>query len=137
MSKKNNKSVENSYNLAIIIRVSLYHKNFHNFGHNLTTWRILRATTSVVAKSYKIQKITHLTHFDQINTHINGYKIVHKCTSATVTVYICTIIVALLYIILIISNFTPFFSLFSIYKTNASALLHHLLLPLIHTLPQT
>ena len=137
MSKKNNKSVENSYNLAIIIRVSLYHKNFHNFAHNLTTWRLLRATTLVVAKSCKIQKVTHLTHFDQINTHINGCKIVHKCTSATVTVHICTVIVALLYIILIISNFTPFFSLFSIYKTNASALLHHLLLPLIHTLPQT
>ena len=62
----------------------------------------------------------------------------HKCTSVTVTVHICMVIVAFLYIILIISNFTPFFfSLFSICKTNTSSVPHHLLLPLIHTLPQT
>ena len=62
----------------------------------------------------------------------------HKCTSVTVTVHICMVTVAFLYIILIISNFTPFFfSLFSICKTNTSSVPHHLLLPLIHTLPQT
>ena len=33
----------------------------------------------------------------------------HKCTIATVIVHIYTITVALLYIILIISNFAPFF----------------------------
>ena len=35
-------------------------------------------------------------------THINGCKIVHKYTSAIVTVHICIVIVALLYIILIL-----------------------------------
>ena len=37
----------------------------------------------------------------------------HKCTRATITVHICTVIVALLYIILIISNFAHFFPLSS------------------------
>ena len=46
-----------------------------------------RATTSVVAKSCKIQKVVHLAHFDQKNTHISGCKIVHKCTSAIVTMH--------------------------------------------------
>ena len=42
------------------------------------------------AKSCKIQKTLHFTHFDQKNTHISGCKIVHKYTIATVTVHICT-----------------------------------------------
>ena len=45
-------------------------------------------TTSVVAKSCKIQKVVHFTHFDQKNTYTNGCKIMHKCRSATLTVYI-------------------------------------------------
>ena len=58
----------------------------------------------------------------------------HKCTSATITVHICTVTVALLYIILIISNFAHFsVSLFHL----QNQCFHHLLLPLIHTLPQT
>ena len=40
-------------------------------------------------------------HFDQQKTHISGFKIVHKCTSTTVTVHICTVIVARAYKILI------------------------------------
>ena len=49
---------------------------------------LLRVTTSVVAKSCKIQKVVHFTHFDQKNTYTNGCKIMHKCRSATLTVYI-------------------------------------------------
>ena len=41
---------------------------------------VLRASTSVDAKSSKIQKSLHFTHFDQKNTHISGCKIVHKST---------------------------------------------------------
>ena len=62
----------------------------------------IRATTSVIKKSYKIQKIAYFTYFDQKNTHISGCKIVHKCISATITVYICTVTVTLLYIILVL-----------------------------------
>ena len=58
----------------------------------------------------------------------------HKCTNATVTVHICTVTVALLYIILIISNLL-LFSLSLLHLQNHRP--HHLLLPLIHTLPQT
>ena len=44
-----------------------------------------RASVSVDAKSCKIQK----------TLHFSGCKIVHKCTTATVTVHICTVTVAL------------------------------------------
>ena len=54
-----------------------------------------RASASVDAKSCKIQKTLHFTHFDQKNTHISWCKIVHKCTTATVTVHICTVTVTL------------------------------------------
>ena len=64
----------------------------------------LRAFTSVDAKSFKIQKSLHFTHFGQKNTHINGCKIVHKCTIATVIVHICMVTVALAFNILIISS---------------------------------
>ena len=81
---------------------------------------------------YKKQLILHI--LTKKNTHIGGYKIVHKCTRATVTVHICTVTVALLYIILIISNLL-LFSLSLLHLQNHRP--HHLLLPLIHTLPQT
>ena len=58
----------------------------------------------------------------------------HKCTSATITVHICTVTIALLYIILIISNLLLFF-LSLLHLQNQRP--HHLLLPLIHTLPKT
>ena len=59
-------------------------------------------TTSTLVKSCKIQKVTYFTHFDQKNTCISGYKIMHKYTSATVTVHICIVTVTLLYIILVV-----------------------------------
>ena len=49
----------------------------------------LRASTSVDAKFCMIEKTPHFTHFDLKNTYISGCKIVHLCTSATVTVHIC------------------------------------------------
>ena len=59
-------------------------------------------TTSTLVKSCKIQKVTYFTHFDQKNTRISGYKIMHKYTSATVTVHICIVTVTFLYIILVV-----------------------------------
>ena len=41
-----------------------------------------------------MKKLTDFTHSEQKNIHINGCKIVHKCTIATVPVHICTAIVA-------------------------------------------
>ena len=82
--------------------------------------------------------MVNFTHFNKKNTHINACKIVHIYKNAIVTMHICTITVALHTNILLISHFAHFFfSLFSICKINASSLPHHLLLPLIHTLPQT
>ena len=52
-------------------------------------------------KSCKIQKVVHFTHFKQKNSYISGCKIVHKCTSATVTVHICTVTVACAFNILV------------------------------------
>ena len=56
-------------------------------------------STSVDAKSCKMQKTFHFTHFDQKNTHITGCKIVYKCTIATV--HICTVTVAFAFNILL------------------------------------
>ena len=53
------------------------------------------------------KNISDFTHFDKKkkkkNIHISDYKIVHKCTIATVTVHICMVSVALHIIILLIS----------------------------------
>ena len=91
---------------------------------HLNKWTWLRATTSMVAKSYKIQKVVHFTHYDQKNTHINGCKIVHKCKSATVTVHIYTVIVALhlifYYFFLSTSPHSLFFSLVHLTLTSLS-----------------
>ena len=84
------------------------------------------ALALVCITSCKIEKVTDFAHFEQKNTHISGCKIVHKCTRATITVHICTIIVALAFNILIISNLL----LFSIYSPSAKlmhSLPHHLL----------
>ena len=62
----------------------------------------VRASTLVDAKFCIIQKLHRFAHFNQKNTHISGDKIVHKCTIATVTVHICTVIVALAFNILMI-----------------------------------
>ena len=61
----------------------------------------LWATPSAHAKSCKIQKVVHFTYFEQKHTHISGCKIVYKCTSVTVTVYICTVTVARAFNILV------------------------------------
>ena len=63
--------------------------------------RLIRATTLVDAKSCKIQKALHFTHFDQKNTYISECKIVHKCTSTTVTVHIYMVTIALAFNILV------------------------------------
>ena len=76
---------------------------------------MLRATTLADAKLCKIEKCAHFTHFEQKNTHISRCKIVHLCTIATVTVHICTVIVACAFVIILI--FVPtFFSLFSLHS---------------------
>ena len=75
-------------------------------------------------KCCKIQKAFHFTHFDQKNTHISGCKIVHKCTSAIVTIYICTVTIALAFNILVFflslivsgCSHSPFFSFDQIIK---------------------
>ena len=68
---------------------------------------MIRASISIEAKSCKIEKknTSFNTFWPQKNTHISGCKIVHKCTSATVTVHICTVIVTLAF------NILHFFSL--------------------------
>ena len=65
----------------------------------------LRASTSVDAKFCMIEKTPHFTHFDLKNTYISGCKIVHLCTSATVTVHICMATVPCVF------NILHFFSL--------------------------
>ena len=60
----------------------------------------LRAITSNCVNFCKIEKGSLFTHFGSKNTHISGCKIIHLCTIATVTVHICTVTVALLFIIL-------------------------------------
>ena len=86
-------------------------------------WHSIRASTSVDAKSYKMQKILHFTHFDQNNTHISGCKIVHKCIIVTVTVHIYTVIVALTFNILVI------------FSLSLSLVAHsHLTLPFSHSI---
>ena len=79
----------------------------------------------MVAKSCKIKKVVHFTYFDKKNTHISGYKIVHKCTSATITVHIWTVIVALTFNILLSFSLSPsphclFFSLVLLTLTSLS-----------------
>jgi len=73
-------------------------------------------------------------HFDPKNTHISGFKNVHKCTITTVIVHICTVTVALAFIILVIfslslslllslSPHSPFF-LFDQHQTTAARRTH-------------
>ena len=80
-------------------------KIFVNYFSHPSPYLNVRASTSVDAKSYKIEKIKPLIlHIlTQKNTHINGCKIVHKCPSATITVHICTVTIILAF------NILPFF----------------------------
>ena len=67
-------------------------------NHGNLNLKLLRATTSEVAKLCKVQKVVNFTHFNKKkkkNTHISACKIVHIYKSVTVTMYICTVIVAL------------------------------------------
>ena len=63
---------------------------------------IARATASAHAKSCKIQKVVHFTHFEQKKTYISGCKIVHKCTSAAINMHICTVTIACAFNILVV-----------------------------------
>ena len=66
----------------------------------------LRASTSVGGYSSIIQKLLHFTHFSQKTPTSMGVKlckVVHKYTNATVTVHICTVTIARVLTILIIS----------------------------------
>ena len=69
----------------------------------------------------KMEKLTTFTQFEQKITHISGCKLVYKCTIATVTVHICTVTVACVFIILLISVRT-FFFLSSPCATNSVSL---------------
>ena len=82
---------------------------------------VFRASTSVDAKSCKMQKTLHFTHFNQKNTHISGCKIMHKCTIATVIVHICMVIVAFAFNILVI--FSLSLSLVALTLTSLSLFL--------------
>ena len=64
----------------------------------------LRASTSIGRYSSIIQKLLHFTHFEQKNTHNSGCKVVHNYTNATVIVHICTVTIAHVFTILIISS---------------------------------
>ena len=80
-------------------------KIFVNYFSHLSPYLNVRASASVDVKSCKIEKKnpSFYTFWQQKkNTHISGYKTVYKCTSATVTVHICTVTVALAFYILLI-----------------------------------
>ena len=82
---------------------------------------VFRASTLVDAKSCKMQKTLHFTHFNQKNTHISGCKIVHKCIIATVTAHICMVTVAFAFNILVI--FSLSLSLVALTLTSLSLFL--------------
>ena len=65
-----------------------------------------------------MEKVANFTQFEQKNTHTSLCIIVHLCTIATVTMHICTVTVACVFIILLISIHT-FFSLSSPCTTNS------------------
>ena len=92
--------------------------------------RLLRAFTSVDAKSCIIEKDTTFTHFASKLLHISASKLVYIFSLATVTAYIYTVIVACLFIILLISVRTNF-SLSSPCTTTSTP--HLLFLGCTHT----
>ena len=83
-------------------------------------------------------KNSFILHILAKKTHISGCKIVYLYTITTVTVHICTVIVACVFDILIIFQFGSLFSLSSSSKTNFEtnsgfSLLPHILAPLLQT----
>ena len=95
----------------------------------------IRAIASVTAKYQKMVNFTHFNKKKHPHQCLQNCAYIQKCYSNHAYMHdYCSF--AYQYFI----NFTFrsfFFSLFSICKINASSLPHHLLLPLIHTLPQT
>ena len=83
----------------------------------------------------KMEKLTTFTQFEQKITHISGCKLVYKYIIATVTVHICTVTVACVFIILLIPVRTFFFSLFSVH--NELSLLIFFFLGCTQTHPHT
>ena len=84
-----------------------------------------------------MEKVTTFTQFEQKITHISGCKLVYKYTIATVIVHICTVTVACVFIILLISRSHIFFSLFSMHNELSDFSSPHLLFPQMHTNTQT
>ena len=76
----------------------------------------IRVTISVCGKFCKIKKLYLLHILAKKNTHISGCKILHLCTSATVTVHICTVTVACVFNILhfFFLSFTSLFQLLTL-----------------------
>ena len=85
----------------------------------------------------KMEKVTTFTQFEQKITHISGCKLVYKYTIATVIVHICTVTVACVFIILLISCSHIFFSLFSMHNELSDFSSPHLFFPQMHTNTQT
>ena len=85
-------------------------KEFESWTSILET---LRAPALALAYSCIIEKEMNFTHLSHKTSHINPYKTVYIYTFATVTMHICTVIVAMHTIILLISQFRTFFSLSS------------------------
>ena len=82
---------------------------------------------------YKMEKVTNLKLFEPKITHISGCKLVYKYTIATITVHICTVTVACVFIILLISRSYLFCSLFSVHNKLSDFSSSHLLFPQMHT----
>ena len=55
---------------------------FEIYLHYSLTWKGIRATTSVVAKMCKMQKVHNFAHFNPKNTHINLCKNMQIYTTA-------------------------------------------------------
>ena len=105
-----------------IFKLFIYLYNFHMLDQMLDyIMTVFRASTLVDAKSCKMQKTLHFTHFNQKNTHISGCKIVHKCIIATVTAHICMVTVAFAFNILVI--FSLSLSLVALTLTSLSLFL--------------
>ena len=100
--------------MTIVLEAFFLMKKKGQRGQPKLDLRLIRATTSVDAKSCKIQKALHFTHFDQKNTYISECKIVHKYTSTTVTVHIYTVTVTLAFNILVFFFLSPCLQLLSL-----------------------
>ena len=97
----------------------------------LPMWmKLLEHPHQLVRKCAKWKKL-----FEQKITHISECKLVYKYTIATVTVHICTVTVACVFIILLISRSCFFFSLslFSVHNELNDFSSTHLLFPQMHT----